>query len=78
MNLLDQLSLSKSGLPDFRLQSSSDAVPVRIVQPSSENNHSREDLTVFFAIGLVINVVMVTTYIVWAIKQWRKNDTSKK
>ena len=35
-----------------------------------ENGH--EDLTVFFAIGMVINVLLVTAYLVWAVRQWRK------
>ena len=29
-------------------------------------------MTVFFAIGMVINVLMVTAFLVWAVGQWRK------
>ena len=32
----------------------------------------RGDLTVFFAIGMVINVLLVTAFLVWAVGQWRK------
>ncbi len=33
-----------------------------------------EDLTFgFFAVGMVINVVMLTAYFIWAFKQWNKN-----
>ncbi len=32
----------------------------------------REDLTVFFSIGLAIDVILVTAFLVWAVGQWRK------
>jgi hypothetical protein len=35
-------------------------------------NDGREDLTVFFSIGLVIDVLLVTAFLVWAAGQWRK------
>ena len=28
----------------------------------------------FFAIGLVINVVLITAYFIWARKQWKNPD----
>ena len=28
----------------------------------------------FFAIGLVVNLVLITAYFVWARKQWKKPD----
>ena len=37
-----------------------------------EVENGRGDLTVFFAIGMVINVLMVTAFLIWAIGQWRK------
>ncbi len=33
---------------------------------------AREDLTVFFAIGIVIDILLVAAFIVWAVGQWRK------
>ena len=36
----------------------------------------REDLTSFFAVGVVINIVMITAYFVWAYRQWNKSGTS--
>jgi hypothetical protein len=33
----------------------------------------RDDLTVFFTIGVVINIVMITAYFIWAYKQWGKS-----
>jgi hypothetical protein len=35
-------------------------------------NEGREDLTVFFSIGLVLDVLLVTAFLVWAVGQWRK------
>ncbi|MFQ5643035.1 MAG: hypothetical protein ACE5FQ_04970 [Thiogranum sp.] len=32
----------------------------------------REDLTVFFSIGIAVDVLLVTVFLVWAIRQWRK------
>jgi len=34
--------------------------------------NGREDLTVFFSIGVVIDVLLVTAFLVWAVGQWRK------
>jgi hypothetical protein len=48
------------------------------VQPAAEKKHSREDLSVFFGIGMTINIVMIVAFVVWGIKQWKKHDTSEK
>lgn len=32
----------------------------------------REDLTVFFTIGVIVDVLLVTVFLVWAVGQWRK------
>jgi hypothetical protein len=34
--------------------------------------HAREDLTVFFSVGVVLDVLLVAAFLVWAVKQWRK------
>jgi len=36
-----------------------------------EQNHP---MLGFFGIGVVINVVMITAYFIWAYKQWKKID----
>jgi len=33
----------------------------------------RENLTVFFSIGIAIDVLLVTLFLVWAVRQWRKS-----
>ena len=32
----------------------------------------REDLTVFFAIGVLVDIILVAFFVVWAIGQWSK------
>ena len=41
-------------------------------QPAPVIEVERDDLTAFFAVGIVINLVMITAYFVWAYKQWGK------
>lgn len=64
--------------PDVLAQSSSDGVSVKLVQLDSEIKYEKEDLSVFFGIGMIVNIVMITTFFVWAFKQWKKNDSNKK
>lgn len=45
-------------------------------QPASVIEVERDDLTTFFAVGIVINLVMITVYFIWAYKQWGKTGTS--
>jgi hypothetical protein len=44
-------------------------------QPTLDSGLPQNDpLIVFFGIGIVINVVMITAYFIWAYKQWKKTD----
>lgn len=47
-------------------------VPVSpiIIRPEREKN---TELVGFFAIGVVINLIMVTAFFIWAFKQWKQN-----
>ena len=48
-------------------------------QPTFDSGLSQTDpLIVFFGIGIVINVVMITAYFIWAYKQWKKTDKQNK
>lgn len=49
---------------------------LRSEQPAPVIEVERNDLTAFFAVGIVINLVMITAYFVWAYKQWGKTGTS--
>ena len=35
-------------------------------------NDDREDLTAFFFIGAIIDVLLVAAFLIWAVGQWRK------
>lgn len=35
-------------------------------------NDRRDDLTGFFVIGMIINVLVITLFLIWAVGQWRK------
>ena len=52
------------------------AVALHSEQPAPVIEVEREDLTTFFAVGVVINIVMITAYFFWAYKQWGKTGTS--
>ncbi len=44
-------------------------------QPTFDSGLEQSDpLIVFFGIGVVINVVMITAYFIWEYKQWKKSD----
>ena len=44
-------------------------------QPAVGSGPQQNDsMIVFFGIGMVINVVMITAYFIWAYKQWNKTD----
>lgn len=32
----------------------------------------------FFAVGMVINLALITAYLIWALKQWKKSGTRDK
>lgn len=48
------------------------------VQSVPEVKSDKEDLSVFFGIGMVINIIMIVSFFIWAVKQWKKNDIRKK
>jgi hypothetical protein len=35
---------------------------------------AKDSMIGFFAIGIVINLVMITAFIIWARKQWKKTS----
>ena len=43
-------------------------------QPATDSRPEQNDTMIgFFGIGVVINVVMITAYFIWAYKQWKKS-----
>ena len=63
--------------PSLQTQSLTEAVPVQMQSVSAEE-HDGGGLMVFFGIGMVINIVMIVAFFIWAIKQWRKHDAAEK
>jgi len=47
-------------------------VPTESVQIIKEK--PKKELSLFFIIGIIINLVMLSTFIIWAIKEWKKTD----
>ncbi len=56
-------------LPELQQQTAS---PVPVTEAGAVHE-TRENLTGFFAIGIIINVLLVAFFMVWAVGQWRKN-----
>ncbi|MCP4487241.1 MAG: hypothetical protein GY820_07975 [Gammaproteobacteria bacterium] len=44
-----------------------------VLQPVHENKQDSL-VTGFFAVGMVINIIMIIAYFTWAIKQWGKKE----
>ncbi|MDH3379388.1 MAG: hypothetical protein OEQ39_20875 [Gammaproteobacteria bacterium] len=51
-------------------------VEVYSEQPAATYEVEQNDLATFFMVGVIINIVMVVAYFVWAYKQWN-NKTRK-
>jgi heme/copper-type cytochrome/quinol oxidase subunit 2 len=47
-------------------------------QPVAIDQVERNDLAAFFMVGVVINIVLVVAYCVWAYKQWNNKTTENK
>jgi len=51
------------------------AVNAHTEQPVSSPVVDKKDLTTnFFIVGGVINIVMILSYFVWAVRAWKKSD----
>jgi len=53
----------------------SQTVNAHTEQPVSSPTADKKELTTnFFIIGGVINIVMILSYFIWAIRAWKKSD----
>ena len=78
-DLLPQSSIkTKLNGEDVLLLASNDVSTSEQIQLAPEVDYDKEDLSVFFGIGMIVNIVMITSFFIWAVKQWKKNDTKKK
>lgn len=62
--------------PALLAQPATEVVPVQMQSVSAAEDGG--GLMVFFGIGMVINIVMIVAFFIWAVKQWRKHDAAKK
>jgi len=49
------------------------AMPAATGGGSAAGNAGRKDLTVFFSIGVIVNILLVTVFLVWAVGQWSRS-----
>jgi len=48
-----------------------------VAEPEMEADQNKDKLTIFFSIGLVINILLMTLFGIWAVRQWRKSDNER-
>lgn len=53
-------------------QSSSTVEPPDNTQAERMVSTHNKDLTAFFAVGMVINILIVGAFIIWGFKQWKR------
>ena len=56
----------------------SESEPDNVIQAVVQAPAGHEAPIGFFAIGLVINLVLIVAYLIWAFKQWKKSGTRDK
>jgi len=47
-------------------------IPAKSAQIIKEK--PKRELSLFFIIGIIINLVMLSVILVWAVKEWKKTD----
>jgi len=56
--------------------STGSTLAVHSKQPAPVIEVERQDLTSFFAVGILVNIAMIAAYFFWAYKQWGKAGAS--
>ncbi|MDH5387558.1 MAG: hypothetical protein OEY06_03805 [Gammaproteobacteria bacterium] len=75
VDLLAQNSIkTELKIANVSFQGSSEASMDQQVQLAPNVQPGKADLTVFFGIGMIVNIVMIVSFFIWAVKQWKKND----
>jgi len=49
------------------------ALPAATGTGGAASKAGRKDLTVFFSIGVIVDILLVTAFLVWAVGQWSKS-----
>jgi hypothetical protein len=56
---------------------SADTYTPQSEQPTSVQQVGQNGPTAtFFAVGIIINIVMIAAYFIWAYKQWKQSDSA--
>jgi hypothetical protein len=63
---------SGAGTPEPAIRGSASSLPLPPASGKAGPVRARRNLTVFFAIGIALNLLLITLFAVWAIGQWRK------
>ena len=63
----DRSAIAGPAAPDV---DNPDSLPATAGGTGPTDNHDRRDLTVFFSIGVIVNILMVAAFIYWAVGQW--------
>jgi len=59
--------------------SANNTITTHTEQPTAVHKVEQNEPSIgFFAIGMVINIVMISAYFIWAYKQWKKTDKQDK
>ena len=67
---IDASALSSS--PQMPFEKTAAVVSV-LPADAGEEREKDTELVGFFAIGVAINLIMITAFFVWAVKQWKQN-----
>ena len=49
-----------------------ESMPANSGKKGTASNDDRKDLTVFFSIGVIVDILLVTAFLIWAVRQWSK------
>jgi len=64
-------ALAAESPPHAAVNGEQSTLPATVAHELSPDE-GREDLSVFFTIGVIVDVLLVTGFAVWAVGQWRK------
>lgn len=49
-----------------------ESMPANAGKKGAATNDDRKDLTVFFSIGVIADILLVAAFLIWAVGQWSK------
>lgn len=85
--LVPTVSFSDNHTPLMQDNVASISVAQHAISTTKDTHHpvkkkkilaAHRELGPFFTIGLIINLIMMTSFAVWAVGQWKQNNNRKK